>query len=57
MLLWALWLAAGLVRAVGPAWRAFSEGGVWRPILKRRGAPGPPEPGPPDAERAPSSGA
>jgi hypothetical protein len=37
MLLWALWLAAGLVRAVGPAWRAFSEGGVWRPILRRRG--------------------
>jgi hypothetical protein len=35
MLLWALWLAAGLVRAVGPAWRAFSEGGVWRPILRR----------------------
>jgi hypothetical protein len=46
MLLWALWLAAGLVRAVGPAWRAFSEGGVWRPILRRRGpsaAPGPSE--------------
>jgi len=36
MLLWALWLAASLVRAVGPAWRAFSEGGVWRPILKQR---------------------
>jgi hypothetical protein len=35
MLLWALWLAAGLVRAVGPAWRAFSEGGVWRPLFRR----------------------
>jgi hypothetical protein len=40
MLLWALWLAAGLVRAVGPAWRAFSAGGVWRPVRRRV----PPEP-------------
>ena len=32
MLLWALWLAAGLVRGVGPAWRAFTEGGLWRPL-------------------------
>jgi hypothetical protein len=48
MLLWALWLAAGLVRAVGPAWRAFSEGGVWRPILSRTRPTKPPEPGPPD---------
>ena len=39
MLLWALWLAAGLVRAFGPAWRAFSEGGLWRPILLRPAAP------------------
>ena len=31
MLLWALWLAASLVRGVGPAWRAFTEGGLWRP--------------------------
>jgi len=36
MLVWALWLAAGLVRAAGPAWRAFSEGGLWRRL------PGPP---------------
>jgi hypothetical protein len=36
MLLWALWLAASLVRAIGPAWRAFTEGGVWRPILHRK---------------------
>jgi hypothetical protein len=36
MLLWALWLAASLVRAIGPAWRAFTEGGAWRPIPVRR---------------------
>ena len=34
MLLWSLWLAAGLVKAMGPAWRAMTEGGVWRPILR-----------------------
>ena len=33
MLLWALWLAASLVRGVGPAWRAFTEGGLWRTLL------------------------
>ncbi|HSD29315.1 MAG TPA: hypothetical protein VLL75_18575, partial [Vicinamibacteria bacterium] len=54
MLLWALWLAASLVRVVGPAWRAFSEGGVWRPILGRTRPPKPPEAGPSDAETAPS---
>jgi len=32
MLLWALWLAASLVRGAGPGWRAFSEGGLWRPL-------------------------
>jgi hypothetical protein len=36
MLLWALWLAASLVRGVGPAWRAFGAGGVWRRIGVRR---------------------
>jgi hypothetical protein len=41
MLLWALWLAASLVRGVGPAWRAFSEGGVWR---RPRRPPSPPTP-------------
>jgi hypothetical protein len=54
MLLWALWLAAALVRAVGPAWRAFSEGGVWRPILRRVGRPKPPTPAEPDGEKTPS---
>jgi hypothetical protein len=51
MLLWALWLAASLVRAVGPAWRAFSEGGVWRPILKRPKAPAPPDTPVPGGEK------
>jgi hypothetical protein len=54
MLLWALWLAASLVRAVGPAWRAFSEGGAWRPLLKRRPAPPQPQPGGP-RENGPSA--
>jgi hypothetical protein len=39
MLLWALWLAASLVRAVGWGWRAFSEGGIWRPLVLRRPRP------------------
>jgi hypothetical protein len=30
MLLWALWLAAKLVRWTGWAWRSFSEGGLWQ---------------------------
>jgi hypothetical protein len=38
MLLWALWLAASLVRAVGWGWRAFGEGGYWRPLPLRRGS-------------------
>jgi len=38
MLLWSLWLAAGVVKAVGPGWRAFTEGGLWRPILRPRPA-------------------
>jgi hypothetical protein len=54
MLLWALWLAASLVRGVGPAWRAFTEGGLWRPIPRAPRPPKPPEPaGPPEAEAAP----
>ncbi len=39
MLLWALWLAASLVRAVGPAWRAFSASGAWRPLPWRTRPP------------------
>jgi hypothetical protein len=52
MLLWALWLAAALVRAVGPAWRAFSEGGVWKPILRRPRPPTAPGPIAPEGEKS-----
>ncbi|HKZ32673.1 MAG TPA: hypothetical protein VJ648_10010 [Vicinamibacteria bacterium] len=44
MLLWALWLAASLVRGVGPSWRAFNEGGLWRPLsLPKRPKPAEPQ--------------
>ncbi len=38
MLAWALWLAASLVKWVVWAWRAFTEGGGWKPLglWKRR---------------------
>jgi hypothetical protein len=39
MLVWALWLAASLVRAIGWGWRAFGEGGLWRRPWVRRSAP------------------
>jgi hypothetical protein len=52
MLLWALWLASGLVRAVGPAWHAFAEGGLWRPISIAR-VSRPREPGQPPKDEAP----
>ncbi len=32
MLVWSLWLAASLVRAVGWGWRAFGSDGFWRPL-------------------------
>ena len=42
MLVWALWLAAGLVRAIGWGWRAFGEGGLWRKLVLRRAPAAPP---------------
>ena len=53
MLLWALWLAASLVRGVGPGWRAFSEGGLWRPIVFKKPSARPKG----EAPAAPSSNA
>jgi hypothetical protein len=41
MLVWALWLAASLVRAVGWGWRAFGEGGLWRRPWVRKSAAAP----------------
>jgi len=36
MLLWALWLAASLIRWLGWAWRSWTEGGAWKSLLKLR---------------------
>jgi hypothetical protein len=38
MLVWALWLAASLVRAMGWGWRVFGAGGFWKRLRRRRGA-------------------
>jgi len=54
MLLWALWLAASLVRAVGWGWRAFGEGGLWKPLVLRRTRP--PSSGDSDAVADPPAG-
>jgi hypothetical protein len=48
MLLWALWLAASLVRAVGWGVRAFGQGGYWRPLPWPRARPVAPPPPPSD---------
>ena len=53
MLLWALWLAASLVRGVGPAWRAFTEGGLWRTISRSAPPPKPADPEPPGEDANP----
>ena len=50
MLAWALWLAAGLVRAVGWGWRAYGEGGLWRRLPLTRTAAAPPPPTTPPAQ-------
>ena len=34
MLLWSGWLALSLVRWIGWAWRAFNEGGAWKPLRR-----------------------
>jgi hypothetical protein len=39
MLVWALWLAASLVRAIGWGWRSFGEGGLWQRITIGRATP------------------
>jgi hypothetical protein len=43
MLVWALWLAAGLVRAVGWGWRAFGAGGFWKRLRVSRTSTAPAE--------------
>lgn len=50
MLLWALWLAAALVRWMRWAWEAFTEGGAWRPLRRTRHER--PAAAPPDQEPA-----
>jgi len=55
MLLWALWLAASLVRAVGPAWRAFTQGGLWRSIPRPTRPAKPPDSIEPPKKTAPDS--
>ena len=55
MLVWALWLAAGLVRGVGPAWRAFTQGGLWRPIPRTPRTPRTPQGPEPSEPRKPDA--
>jgi hypothetical protein len=49
MLLWALWLAASLVRGVRPRLARLQRGGLWRPLPKRLAQ----APKPADARAAP----
>ena len=44
MLAWALWLASALVRWLRWGWQCFSDGGLWRPVRRRRVVPPPPGP-------------
>ena len=37
MLLWALWLAHSLLKWLRWGWRCFSEGGLWKRIILRKG--------------------
>ena len=57
MLVWALWLAASLVRAIGWGWRSFGEGGLWQRLAIRRATPkDKAEPNHSGAEPSPSGG-
>ena len=49
MLAWSLWLAASLVRWLRWAFRAFTSGGAWTSLPKRRTSPPPVPPPPPPA--------
>jgi hypothetical protein len=55
MLVWALWLAASLVRAIGWGWRAFGEGGLWRKLWVRKPKAAPEDDSAADSESADSS--
>jgi len=54
MLLWSLWLAAGLVRWLPWAWRVFISGGAWRRRPPRPAPAPPPMPPPPPPPAAPA---
>ncbi len=41
MLAWALWLAQALLRWMKWGWGCFTEGGLWRPLRRRRPTPPP----------------
>jgi len=41
MLLWALWLAAALIRWLQLGWRSFGSGGYWRPLRQPKPTPPP----------------
>ncbi len=41
MLAWALWLAQALLRWLKWGWECFTEGGLWRPRIKKKPSPPP----------------
>ena len=41
MLAWALWLAQALLRWLKWAWECFTQGGLWRPRIKKKASPPP----------------
>ncbi|MBI2340060.1 MAG: hypothetical protein HYU99_06840 [Deltaproteobacteria bacterium] len=36
MLAWAMWIAMALIRWLRFGWKAFGEGGLWRPLLRKK---------------------